>query len=136
MSLLSDLTGAPAGLPAASKFTSFCGAFYVAAGLLFLVWPGAVQALFLDPAFVGRDEALVRVVGMAVAIIGWLYFFGGRTGGRQFVAASVLDRLVFVPLVLVPTAAAGVFPHVMITFAVLDPTLALVAWYLLSRRPG
>jgi hypothetical protein len=73
---------------------------------------------------------------MAVAIIGWLYFFGGRTGGRQFVAASVLDRLVFVPLVLVPTAAAGVFPHVMIAFAVLDPILALVAWHLLPRRPG
>ena len=135
MSLFSDLTVAPAALPAASKFTSFCGIVYMASGLLLLAWPGAVQALFRDGAFAGRDEALVRVVGMAVAIIGWLYFFGGRTGGRQFVAASVLDRLVLVPLVLVPTAAAGVFPHVMITFAVLDPVLALIAWYLLSRRP-
>jgi uncharacterized membrane protein len=105
----------------------------MAAGLLFLAWPGAVQKLFLEPAFTGREEALTRVLGMTVTIIGWLYFFGGRTGGRQFVASTVLDRLVLVPLVLIPTAAAGVFPHVMMAFAILDPILACVAWYLLSR---
>lgn len=133
MSLLGDLREAPAGLAIGSRFTSFSGAFYIAAGLLFLAWPGAVQTLFLDPAFAGREEALTRVLGMTVAIIGWLYFFGGRSGGRQFVASTVLDRLILVPLVLVPTAAVGVFPHVMTAFAVLDPVLALVAWYLLSR---
>jgi hypothetical protein len=44
----------------------------------------------------------------------------------------VVDRLVLVPLVLIPTALAGVFPHVLLTFAVLDPALALVAWRLLA----
>jgi hypothetical protein len=38
-------------------------------------------------------------------------------------------------LVLVPTALAGVFPKMMLVFAVLDPVLALVAWHLLRRRP-
>ncbi|WP_298827172.1 hypothetical protein [uncultured Piscinibacter sp.] len=136
MSLISDLAQAPENLPAPSRFTAFCGVLYAAAGLVFLAWPGVVQTVFRDPAFIGREESLVRVLGMVVAVVGWFYFFGGRTGGRQFVAATVVDRLVLVPAVLVPTAAAGVFPHVMLTFAVLDPTLALVAWYLLSRRPG
>ncbi len=70
----------------------------------------------------------------AVAVIGWLYLFGGRSGGRQVVAASVLDRIVLVPVVLVPTALAGVFPHLLTSFAILDPVLGLGAWWLLSRE--
>jgi hypothetical protein len=133
MSLLSDLLEAPPDLSTASKFTSLCGVLYLASGMLLLAWPGAVQSLFLDPAFAGREEALIRVLGMIVAVAGWFYIFGGRSGGRQFVASTVLDRIVLVPLVLVPTAAAGVFPHTMLTFAVLDPVLGLAAWYLLAH---
>jgi hypothetical protein len=40
-------------------------------------------------------------MGMTVVVIGWLYLFGGRSGARQIVAASVVDRLVLVPAVLV-----------------------------------
>ena len=41
-------------------------------------------------------------------VIGWLlYYVGGLSGGRRIVAASVLDRVVLVPLVLVPLAIAG-----------------------------
>ncbi|MFO1304943.1 MAG: hypothetical protein U1F54_14505 [Burkholderiales bacterium] len=133
MTLLADLAEVPERLPSASRFTIWCGVFYAANGLLLLAWPGAVQVLFGDPAFAGREEALVRLIGMLLAIVGWFYFFGGRTGGRQFVASTVLDRLVLVPLVLIPTALAGVFPNVMFTFAVVDPALALVSWRLLSR---
>ena len=82
----------------------------------------------MDRAFVGDEAGLVRVVGMAVAVIGWLYLFGGRSGARQIVAASVLDRLVLVPGVLGPLAIAGVFPHLLGTFAILDPTLGIGAW--------
>lgn len=134
MSLLSDLTEAPAQLSAASRFTSACGLLYMAAGLSMLVWPGQAQVMFDERVFVGDEATLVRVIGMLLAVVGWFYFFGGRTGGRQFVAATVLDRLVLVPLVLVPTVLAGVFPRMMLVFAVLDPALALVAWHLLARR--
>jgi hypothetical protein len=40
---------------------------------------------------------------------------------------------VLVPLVLVPSAIAGIFPRFLLAFAVLDPTLAIGAWLLLSR---
>jgi len=52
------------------------------------------------------------------------------------VAASVLDRVILVPLVLVPVAIAGIFPHFLLAFAVLDPTLGIGAWLLLSRSDG
>jgi hypothetical protein len=132
MSLIADLTEAPPVLSAASRFTVACGLFYLACGFTLLLWPGAVQTLFLDPPFAGNDEPLVRLIGMLLAIVGWFYVFGGRTGGRQFVAASVLDRLL-VPLVLIPLALSGVFPHLLVTFAVLDPVLGLAAWYLLAQ---
>ena len=79
------------------------------AGTLVLIWPGMVQAVFRDAAFVGNEAALIRVMGMTVTVIGWLYLFGGLSGGRRIVAASALDRVVLVPLVLVPLAIAGAF---------------------------
>lgn len=134
MSLIVDLKESSPNLSISSKYTSLNGVIYLALGILLIIWPGAVQTLLLDRDFVGNEAALMRVVGMAVAVIGWLYFFGGRSGGRQVVAASVLDRIIFVPLVLIPMVLAGIFPHTLAAFAILDPTLGLIAWWLLSRE--
>jgi hypothetical protein len=46
----------------------------------------------------------------------------------------VVDRLVFVPVALVPLAIAGVFPHLLLTLAILDPALAIGAWVLLGQK--
>ena len=110
------------------------GVIYLAAGALLIAWPGATQALFRDRAFVGDEQGLIRAMGMAVAVIGWLYLFGGRSGARQIVAATVVNRLTFVPAVLLPLAASGVFPHLLVTFAILDAALAVGAWTLMARR--
>jgi hypothetical protein len=134
MSLLSELIGKTSARTAASKYTTLNGAIYVVAGTLLIVWPGAVQTLFRDPAFVGHEQALMRVIGLTTVVIGWLYLFGGRSGAREIVAASVIDRLIFVPLVLLPLAMAGVFPHLLVTFTILDMSLALGAWALLRRE--
>lgn len=133
MSILAALKESPAGLSGASTFTWMCGLFYMAAGAVTLAWPGAAQVLLRDPDFVGHEAALVRVLGMLLLVVGWLYVFGGRSGGRQFVAATVVDRIVLVPAVLVPTALAGVIPHTLLMFAVVDPALALIGWFLLAR---
>ena len=110
------------------------GLIYLGAGALFIIWPGAVQTLLRDPAFAGHEEALFRVIGMSVVVIGWLYMFGGRSGARQFGPASVLDRVVLVPAVLVPLVIAGVFPHTLGAFAILDATLGIGAWALYNRK--
>jgi hypothetical protein len=134
MSIVSDLVEKPADLSVASQYTAVNGIFYLASGAVMLVWPGVIQTVFLDSGFAGHEEALCRVLGMMIAIVGWLYLFGGRSGARQFVAASVFDGVTLVPLVLIPLALAGVFPHVMTTFGILDPSLGIGAWLFLGRQ--
>ena len=134
MPFIKDLLERPTTLSTGSKYAVMNGGIYLALGVLFIVWPGATQTLFRDRAFVGDEQGLIRVIGLTVIVIGWLYVFGGRTGGRQFAAASVVDRLIFVPVVLLPLAIAGVFPHLLVAFTILDMTLAVGAWVLL-RRP-
>jgi hypothetical protein len=134
MSFLSVLLEKPASLSKASKYTSMNGFIYLGLGALFVLWPGAVQTIFRDEPFIGLESALFRVIGLTVMVIGWLYLFGGRSGGEQVVAASILDRWILVPIVLVPIAIAGVFPHVLLAFAALDASLALGAWVLHRRQ--
>ncbi len=134
MSFMSDLLETPASLTTASKYTAMNGFIYLGLGTVFVLWPGAVQTIFRDDPFAGHEQALFRVIGLTVMVIGWLYLFGGRSGSRQVVVASVLDRWILVPVVLVPIAMAGVFPHVLLTFALLDASLALGAWVLRRRR--
>jgi hypothetical protein len=134
MSLVKDLLDKPPKLSTASAYTVVNGLVYLATGALFIAWPGAVQTIFMDSPFVGHEGALMRIIGLTLVVIGWLYLFGGRSGARQAVAASVVDRLVFVPVVLVPLAIAGVFPHLLLTLAILDPALAIGAWVLLGQK--
>ena len=131
--LVRALVAKPTHLTPASRYTALNGLIYLAIGLLLIAWPGATQTLFMDRAFVGEEQGLIRVVGLTVVVIGWLYLFGGRSGARQIVAASVVDRLLFVPAVLVPLAIAGVFPRLLLSFAFLDVALAIGAWLLFGR---
>ena len=134
MSLINQLRQKPADLTTASKYTALNGIGYLVVGAVLIVWPDVTQTLFREPAFVGHEQALMRVIGLTIVVIGWLYFFGGRSGARQFVVASVIDRLVFVPSVLIPLAIAGVFPRLFLTFTLLDALLAIGAWMLLVRE--
>jgi len=134
MSFMTDLLEKPGNLSTASKYTVGNGLLYLGTGALFIAWPEVVQTIFMDAAFVGHEAALFRVIGLTLAVIGWLYVFGGRSGARSAVAASVIDRFLFVPVVLIPLVIAGVFPHVLVTLAILDPSLAIGAWVLLGRK--
>jgi hypothetical protein len=134
MSFLKDLRHKPPGLTVASKYTALNGIGYLVVGVILIVWPGVTQTLFREPAFAGHEQALMRVIGLTVVVIGWLYIFGGRSGARQFIAASVIDRLIFVPAVLIPLAIAGVFPRLFLIFTIVDALLAVGAWALLARE--
>src|SRR6516162_1843891 len=134
MSLIKVLKEKPPRLTVASKYTALNGIGYLVVGAILIVWPGVTQTVFREPAFAGHEQALMRVIGLTVVVIGWLYFFGGRSGARQFIAASVIDRLIFVPAVLIPLSIAGVFPRLFLTFTLLDALLAIGAWVLLTRE--
>lgn len=133
MSLIQELLATPSNVLTTSKYTIMNGVIYLAAGALLVAWPGATQMLFRDRDFLGDEQGLIRAMGMAVAVIGWLYLFGGRSGAQQIVAATVVNRLTFVPAVLLPLAASGVFPHLLVTFAILDAALAVGAWAITTR---
>jgi hypothetical protein len=135
MPLVRDLLQRPSTLASTSRYTVANGLLYLGGGALLLVWPGATQVLFRDAAFVGHEAGLLRAMGMTVMVIGWLYVFGGRTGAIQFAACTVFDRTLLVPVVLLPLALAGVFPHLLTAFAALDVALALGVWWLLGRSP-
>lgn len=132
MSLLRTMMSSPGPLQAPSRYTVFNGYFYMGFGGLGLAWPGAAQTLFLEAPFVGHEAGMMRLVGMTLMIIGWLYVFGGRTGAQSAVAATVVDRLL-VPFAAVPLVLMGVLPHLLSVFAVLDPLLAVGAWLLLRK---
>jgi hypothetical protein len=133
MSFSSDLVESPPTLCKASRWTVMNGYVYLSLGALFILWPGVVQAVFRDEPFAAHEGGLFRMLGLTIAVIGWLYLFGGRSGSRQIVPASVLDRWILVPAVGIPVALSGVFPHAILAFVLLDASLALGAWILRSR---
>jgi len=132
--LIKDLLEKPSSLSTASRYTVLNGVIYLGAGVLLIAWPGLTQTLLMERAFVGSEQGLIRVIGLTVVVIGWLYLFGGLSGGRQIVAASVIDRLIFVPVVALPLAIAGVFPHLLVLFTLMDMALAVGAWVLFNRE--
>jgi hypothetical protein len=75
MSLINALLEKLPSLTAASKYTAANGFIYLAVGFLLIVWPGVAQTLFMDSPFVGHEEVLMRVIGLTVVVIGWLYVF-------------------------------------------------------------
>ena len=123
----------PASLTTASRYTVFNGFVYFGLGVLLILWPGAVQTLLGERPFVGDEQSLFRVLGMTVGIIGYYLLVGGHSGSRQATAASVIDRLTIVPLVLLPLAIEGVFPRFFVAIVIVDISLAISTWVILNR---
>jgi hypothetical protein len=136
MQLVRDLFGKAPEQSAVSRFLALNGAIYIAAGAILVMWPGSMQAVFGDAAFVGREQGLIRVVGLTVVIIGVLYLLGGRGNSAQIIAVSILCRPVLVPATILPIALAGVFPGLLFTFVFLDMGLSVISLiiYLRLRR--
>ena len=82
MSLINDLLEQPADLASTSKYTIVNGVMYLGMGAGTTCWPGMIQTIFRDAAFVESEAALIRIVGLTVVVIGWLYLFGGLSGDR------------------------------------------------------
>ena len=55
MSLMGDLLERPFDQAITSKYTAMNGLIYLGAGTLVLIWPGMLQTIFRDAAFVGNE---------------------------------------------------------------------------------
>ncbi len=130
--LIQALAEKSAARSTAHRLTSISGLFYVAMGLTICTVPRLIPIVFFEPTFTGREEGLFRLLGWIMAVVGWFLWIGGRSGARSFVAAGIVARLA-VPLVAIPLAMNGVFPHMMYVFGVLDPVSALLTWRILSK---
>lgn len=116
-----------------TRYTEWNGVLYMLMGATFYAWPGSAQVLLRAPSWQAGEAGLVRALGMAIALIGYFYFFGARTGQDRFGVATILDRLI-VPVLLVPLVVSGeLSPQLGLPFAVLDPTLAIGAWAIFAR---
>ena len=71
---------------------------------------------------------MLQFTGFLVFLIGYLYMQGARENTLHFVAASSLNRTVFVPLLMVLLAILGARLPLCILFALLDPGLTLLTW--------
>lgn len=134
MSFFAALWARPAELSPLSTYIVANGCLYLVLGVGLLVGAGPVGGLL--EAVEGtrmHDLGMVRVAGMMLAIIGWFYVMGGRTGATSFALATVADRAV-VPFVLIPLWWFGELPaSIAWSFALLDPALAVGAWWLWRR---
>ena len=70
MNLINDLLEKPSSLTTASRYTAFNGVVYLIAGATLIIWPGVLQTLFGEEAFVGHEGALMRVIGLTIVVIG------------------------------------------------------------------
>ena len=105
VSLMNDLRQKPQSLSAASKYTTLNGIGYLAMGSIMVIWPAVTQTMFREPPFTGREGALMRVIGLTVVVIGWLYaavrhrFHHRPVGFRSLgIGASRLNWCVYPPL--------------------------------------
>lgn len=89
--LINNLLQKPRELSATSRYIVLNGIIYIAGGMFLMAWPASIQILFRHRAFVGDEQGLIRVIGLTVVVIGWFYLFGGRSGARQVVVASVIN---------------------------------------------
>jgi hypothetical protein len=112
-----------------SRYTERCGFAYLAFGLCFLFWPTIYVDLGLTSPFQGQEEGMARVIGVVLAIIGYFYVFGGRTHQTSFGLATIPDRLLIPLLFAFIYVSSEIDLMLLLPFAILDPTLALGAYY-------
>jgi hypothetical protein len=118
-----------------SRYTIANGVLYLGAGLIVYVAPMSwLSRVFFVEGFPGHEQGLVRVLGVTLAVIGWLYVAGGRTRSSSFALATVVDRAL-IPFVLLPLAVLHLVPlGIVLPFSILDPVLGLGALLIWRRQ--
>lgn len=130
------LTAAPP-LSRLARYTVANGLFYMAAGAFMLAGPSDLLLLATGAeAWVGKEEAYVRLTGISFLVIGWFYVMGGRTNAESFGLATVVDRLLL-PFAMGGLWLAGEVEASMVAgITVLDPILGLGAYVIWRSEAG
>jgi hypothetical protein len=116
----------------AAKTVEIYGWLIFAEGILILLFPQHVSALLrFGP--LGQDGLMFfRLAGLLVAGIGMLYFVSGRMNAEGFVFATLLDRPLVPPIMVVLWGSEKLPGSLALLFAVQE--LASFLWTLLTWR--
>ena len=116
-----------------ARYTQANGVLYLSLGFSIYAWPEALSFLGADP-LEGQEAGLCRMLGFAIAIIGWFYVMGARTNRDSFGLATFADRML-VPVFAVPLVVTGqVDPMIVLPIAILDPILGIGAFLIWKRQ--
>jgi hypothetical protein len=116
-----------------ARYTQVNGLLYLALGVVVYAWPGVMGLVGAGP-LEGQEPALYRMLGLAIAIIGWFYVIGARTNRDSFGLATFADRIL-VPFFALPLVFTGqVDPMLVLPVAILDPILGIGAFVIWKRQ--
>jgi len=116
-----------AKLSSTHHFLIYQGVLYAVLGSIMVLAPWIYNKAFLFPEpFTAEETALWRPIGLCLTLIGYFYIQGGRSNSYHFVTATIFDRLLIVPPVLVLLYYLGTPAELVVPFLVLDPLLALL----------
>ena len=114
------------------------GLLYCAMGFLGLLAPSVFPVILCMEPFNGSEIPFVRLAGVALLIIGYLYVQIARTNLEFFVSVSILDRIIL-PFIFIYLWSCGLRRNICILFAIMEPTLALMtlkSWSTEKMRVG
>lgn len=131
------LRGAPQSRSA--RTVEWFGWLILVEGSLILFAPHGVAGFLGLPPLVEQAANYMRLAGLLVGGLGMLYVASGRLDSREFVFASLLDRPLVPPIMLV-LWLLGIVPGVLaLLFAVQDGgsfLWTLAAWKVERREPS
>jgi hypothetical protein len=100
----------------AAKSVLVFGIYLVVVGLVFLVVPNLGLTLFGLPP---TTEPWIRVVGLIVVRVGYLYVQAGRHELMSFFRATLIERAIYIVVVIV-LIVTGILQPILILFPVID----------------
>ena len=83
------------------KFLEINGWIYFLVGLLYFLFPQLPTLINIHPALEGNDSGWVRYFGFMGLAMGYYFVFMGRSQSYSLAVATVLSRVLFVPLALI-----------------------------------
>ncbi len=127
-------------IPPASKLNSACRALtiqgwgYFTVGVLLFFAPGVVNKLAMFPTtFTEEETPCYRMIGFTMIGIGYFYLMGSRTNHHYWAVTTIFTRMTLAPVgAMTLYLVYGAPPQLCVTFAILDPALAI--WTYLAMK--
>ena len=126
-----DLIPPLSRLSKTSTILTFQGATYFCTGILIFLAPEIFNKMMFYPEpFLAVETPIYRMLGFCIVAIGSFYIMASRMDDMFFAIITIFTRMTMVPaFCLTLLFAYGGAPQLCLTFAILDPILALWTYF-------